>query len=109
MDPRDDPFDPGAQARANALRRLAREQLGLDPNVADPPARSRSPAGPWLLALSGVLALAVIIGLLVWVAPRVLHLPSAPSVAGGACLPKVGTTIPNVRVSHDAFPAHSEP
>src|SRR4029077_2052619 len=103
MDPRDDPFDPGAQARAKALRRLAREQLGLDPEVADPPARSRSPAGVWLLALSGILALAVIIGLLVWVPRPRLHLPAIPPPAGGACLPKAGATIPNVRVSHDTF------
>src|SRR5262245_51655240 len=90
MVPHDDLNDPSAQARANALRRLAREQLGLDPNVADPPARSRSLAGPWLIALSSILALAVIIGALIWVAPRVLHLPGVPTIAGGACLPKAG-------------------
>jgi hypothetical protein len=109
MDPHDDLDDPGAQSRSDALRRLARERLGLDPNVADPPTRSRSAASPWLVALSGILALAAIIGLLVWVAPRTIHLPGVPTVAGGACLPKAGATIPNVRVSHDAFPAHSEP
>src|SRR5262245_8906412 len=109
MHPHDDLDDPGAQSRSDALRRLAREQMGLDPNVADPPARSRSPAGPALVVLSSILALAAIIGLLVWVAPRATHLPAVPTVAGGACLPKAGATIPNVRVSHDAFPAHSEP
>jgi hypothetical protein len=109
MDPRDDLSDPGAQARADALRRLAREQLGLDPNVADPPTRRRSSVTLLLVSLSGVLVLAVIVGLLTRVAPRVALLPSAPTVAGGACLPRAGATIPNVRVSHDTFPAHSEP
>jgi hypothetical protein len=109
MDPHDNRLDPGERDRVNALRRLAREQLGLDPNVADPPARPRSPMTRLLVALSGVLALIVIVALLTWLTARVLRLPGAPTVAGGACQPKAGAAIPNVRVSHDAFPAHSEP
>jgi hypothetical protein len=115
MDPHDDLYDPGAQARANALRRLAREQLGQDPTADDPAldVRSRPPVGLLFLALSGVLAVAVTIGLLVWAAPRPSLLARAPVAtptrAGGACLPKAGAAIPNVRVSHDTFPAHSEP
>jgi len=115
MDPHDDLYDPGAQARANALRRLAREQLGQDPTTDDPALdmRSRPPVGLLFLALSGVLAVAVTIGLLVWAAPRPSLLARAPAAtpthAGGACLPKAGAAIPNVRVSQDAFLAHSEP
>src|SRR5262245_23544334 len=100
MDPRDDLYDPGAQTRAKALRRLAREQLGLAPNLADPPARPRSLVTRLLVALSGVLALVVIVGLLTWATSHLLRLPSPPTAAGGACLPKPGAAIPNVRVSH---------
>ena len=109
MDPRDDLSDPGAQARADALRRLAREQLGLDPNVADPPTRTRSLVTRLLVLLSGILTFVVIIVLLTWVTARVLHLPGALTAASGVCLPKAGAAFSNVRVSHDAFPAHSEP
>jgi hypothetical protein len=115
MDPRDDIFDPGAQTRADALSRLAREQLGSDASVeglaSDP--RTRPPVGLLFVAISGVLALAL--GLLVWAGARspVSHnTPAATSqatIAGGACLPRPGAAIPNVRVSQDAYLAHSEP
>jgi hypothetical protein len=114
MDPHDDLYDPSERERVNALRRLAREQLGLDPAVDEPSPRARPLRGLFILTISGALVMAVALGLVTFSilrSPRSgLSLnPSGSRTISGPCLPKAGAAIPNVRVSHDAFPAHSEP